>query len=769
MGRFLVLGFWAWLAVAQTPLPVVSFGESTPTTAAPGSVVRVVLNATAGAVPITGQVRLSFAPNAALNSDDPSIVFANGSRQQTFVIPPNANGVTLLPFQSGTVAGTITLTVTATAGSVALAPVSRAIVVPRLAPVIVFGPCIRPIFASQFEIDLTGLSVTRDLVSAKVTLTLVSGETATFTFDLSDAGRAYFSGVGLAFGGAFKLQLPFTGDLQEVVNAVVSVSNSAGPSRDLPGGCAEPGQTGLSFTAVEGGAAPAARGLAVLSSAQAGPNAIASPLPFTVRTATTSGGTWLTATPASGTLVPGQLAPPVQVRVDPQGLAPGDYYGTVQVIAPGAPDSPQSTTVVMNVLPAASGLTTVDVLGLVFTAASGGTASPQTVTVTNLGTAPEAVTITDTSPDGLELDYAVSQEPLAAGQARRIAVQPKIDGLKPGVYHSQLQVAGNNVDVRLVVVAGAGKAPVAAAGGCLATQLLPVFTQLGASFSLPLSWPVTLEARVIDDCGTPMSDGSLTASFSNGDPAVPLQQLPDGRWLGTWAPGRGAGTNLTVRLEARTAALAGTLELPGALTSNDAPPVLDASGVLNGATSSATSPAPGGMMAVLGSRLTAESSGAAGIPLPTALGDTRLTLSGRTLPLLSAAEGRIDAVLPFDVPSGANLQLIAQRGNRLSVPVKMSTRSTDPGLFVATAESQAKAYWTDGSGTWLASAEHPAHAGDVLAIYCTGLGDVSPRPEPGAAATGLSSTANTVTVTSADAPPTPSSRDWRRGWWVFTR
>src|SRR4029079_15894600 len=104
-------------------------------------------------------------------------------------------------------------------------------------------------------------------------------------------------------------------------------------------------------------------------------------------------------------------------------------YGTVQVIAPGAPDSPQSTTVVMNVLPAASGLTTIDVLGLWFTTASGGTASPQTVTVTNLGTAPAAVTITDASPDGLALDYAVSQEPLAAGQSRRIAVQPKIDGL----------------------------------------------------------------------------------------------------------------------------------------------------------------------------------------------------------------------------------------------------------------------------------------------------------------------------------------------------
>src|SRR6185369_10072201 len=137
---------------------------------------------------------------------------------------------------------------TATAGGLALPPVTHVMTVPRRAPVIVTGPCTRAIGDQQFEIDLTGYSVTRDLIAAVVTLTLVNGEVVTLTFDLRDAGQAYFSSpLSQAFGGAFKLQLPFTGDLQQVAVGSVVVSNSAGSSVDQPGGCAEPGQAGLTF------------------------------------------------------------------------------------------------------------------------------------------------------------------------------------------------------------------------------------------------------------------------------------------------------------------------------------------------------------------------------------------------------------------------------------------------------------------------------------------------------------------------------------------
>jgi hypothetical protein len=39
---------------------------------------------------------------------------------------------------------------------------------------------------------------------------------------------------------------------------------------------------------------------------------------------------------------------------------------------------------------------------------------------------------------------------------------------------------------------------------------------------VPAAWPVTIEARVVDDCGEPLINGSVTASFSNNDPPLAL-------------------------------------------------------------------------------------------------------------------------------------------------------------------------------------------------------------------------------------------------------
>jgi len=48
---------------------------------------------------------------------------------------------------------------------------------------------------------------------------------------------------------------------------------------------------------------------------------------------------------------------------------------------------------------------------------------------------------------------------------------------------------------------------------------LPNIASLGGGFTVPAGWPLALQVEVRDNCGTALEAGSVTAEFSNGDPA----------------------------------------------------------------------------------------------------------------------------------------------------------------------------------------------------------------------------------------------------------
>jgi adhesin/invasin len=180
-----------------------------------------------------------------------------------------------------------------------------------------------------------------------------------------------------------------------------------------------------------------------------------------------------------------------------------------------------------------------------------------------------------------------------------------------------------------------------------------------------------------------------------------------------------------------------------------------AGGVLNAASYSLQTPvAPGTIVSIFGSNLT-DASGvlqAQGFPLPTELGGTSVTIGGEAVPLLVVTSGQINAMLPFDLAVNTSVPVVVTRHNAVSAPQPVSMVSSQPGMFTQSANGQGAGIvvivHADGSQV-VAGSANPAKAGDVLVIYCAGLGDVTPRLSAGTPAppSPLSKTIDPVTVT----------------------
>ena len=188
---------------------------------------------------VSVQIALSFTPDPTLAapSGDPAIQFSSGGTAMTATVA--AGSTTPVPFalQTGTVAGTITLTVNLQAGSAAVLPavVTQTIQIAKAAPVISAVSVAST--SSGFTVSVTAYSNTRDLSQAVVQFTPASGqtlETTSVTVSLTSAASSWFQSSGSdQYGGNFILTLPFTvagGAATDIGSVSVVLQNSVGSS-----------------------------------------------------------------------------------------------------------------------------------------------------------------------------------------------------------------------------------------------------------------------------------------------------------------------------------------------------------------------------------------------------------------------------------------------------------------------------------------------------------------------------------------------------------
>jgi uncharacterized protein (TIGR03437 family) len=266
---------------------------------------------------------------------------------------------------------------------------------------------------------------------------------------------------------------------------------------------------------------------------------------------------------------------------------------------------------------------------------------------------------------------------------------------------------------------------------------------------------------VVDDCGTPLAAGNVSVSFSNGDPQLALTSSLNGSWTATWPPRnpRASGITMTANAAQPALSLTGSAALTGGVSANDVPLVFQGGIVDLASYSSQIS--PGGMIAIFGSQLSGGNGDAPTFPLPPTLQGTSVILGGKTLPLRATSAGQVAAMIPFDVPLNTNLQLILQNGTNISTPQSIAVVPALPGVFTpdSSGKGQGHIYTVNSVGAQiLANSAAPAKTGDLLVVYCTGLGAVTPAAVAGRATPldSFTNTVNPVTVTiggkKADAP-----------------
>ena len=168
-------------------------------------------------------------------------------------------------------------------------------------------------------------------------------------------------------------------------------------------------------------------------------------------------------------------------------------------------------------------------------------------------------------------------------------------------------------------------------------------------------------------------------------------------------------------------------------------------GVLNAASFQpiTNSVAPGEFLTIFGSNMAPDTFPRPGetlpIPLPTNLGGVQVTVNGRNAPMFFVSPGQISFIAP-NATGGtasnpepyASIQ-VNNNGTKSNI-VSLRTGPTSPGIWTAGADGVSIARVQKLPEFSLVSPSNPIRPGDVLAIYCTGLGSVTPPVPDGAAA-----------------------------------
>jgi uncharacterized protein (TIGR03437 family) len=151
--------------------------------------------------------------------------------------------------------------------------------------------------------------------------------------------------------------------------------------------------------------------------------------------------------------------------------------------------------------------------------------------------------------------------------------------------------------------------------------------------------------------------------------------------------------------------------------------------------------APGSIATIFGSNL--NSGATVSFPsigldgkLTTSLGGASVTINGVLAPLFYSAPGQLIVQIPFELAGLATATVQATVGAQTSVSRSIALDNFAPGIFTANRQGTGAAAAVHEDNVTPVTAQNPARPGEVIVIYATGLGAVTPPLATGARSTG---------------------------------
>ncbi len=146
--------------------------------------------------------------------------------------------------------------------------------------------------------------------------------------------------------------------------------------------------------------------------------------------------------------------------------------------------------------------------------------------------------------------------------------------------------------------------------------------------------------------------------------------------------------------------------------------------------------APGGLITLFGRDLSPVNLATRQIPVPTALGESCLTVNGVAVPMLFVSSAQINAQLP--VQTVGNVTMILRTPGGVSDNFNVQVQPAAPSVFrngiAGPANDVPTVYRAENN--LLVTLSNPVHLGDELIIYLTGMGVTTPVVQEGLPAPG---------------------------------
>ncbi len=484
--------------------------------------------------------------------------------------------------------------------------------------------------------------------------------------------------------------------------------------------------SGVYFEAVQGSGLSDSRSVSLINNGDS---------PSTWAANVTAGSPWLSVSPASGITAPG-TATVLTVSMNLGSQATGALGGMISITS-------QDPNAVTLYLPAVlevdnSGTAPTPVLsagGLVLTSQAGAPESvEQMLMLSAASTTPINFQAYPQSSSWLSL---VPLRGLASNAPTPLTVSAAALDQALGFYSGLINIGFGTSSVRTL---HAGFAVTAAQGAACQPQLT-YLTEIAVpdNFSVYTGAPTPLEVVFVDDCGTPIVKGAVTATFSNGDPGIELIGIGNGHYVQTWTPLNPSsslpGGSLSIAFQGFAPPLQpASTEVIGTVVTG-ALPAIASGGVINSFISSKGLPvAPGAVVQLFGSSLapgTASGTVANGF-LSTVVEGVSVTVGGLAAPIAYASAGQINLQIPAELQANRQYQVIVNNNGVNSKPEPINTIAVQPVL----------AAFSDGTviaqnvNYQLINAQNPAHSGDIIMLYLTGMGATNPPVPTGMLAPG---------------------------------